>query len=43
VRGEIVVMVDASRGHARIVTKLIILLSSLLDPDRFEIVSSEFG
>jgi Uma2 family endonuclease len=43
VRGEIVMMVDVSRGHARIVTKLIIILSSLLDPDRFEVVSSEFG
>jgi Uma2 family endonuclease len=43
VRGKIVMMTDVSRGHARIVTKLIIALSSVLDPDRYEIASSGFG
>jgi Uma2 family endonuclease len=43
VRGEIVMMVDVSRGHARIVTRLVIALSSALDLDRYEIAASEFG
>jgi Uma2 family endonuclease len=43
VGGEIVMMVDVSRGHALIVTRLVIALSATLDLDRYEIVTSEFG
>src|SRR4051794_29731208 len=43
VRGEIVMMTDVSRGHARIVTRLVIALSSRLDLDRYEIATSDFG
>src|SRR4051812_15177278 len=43
VRAEIVMMTDVSRGHARIVTRLVIALSSRLELDRYEIASSDFG
>jgi Uma2 family endonuclease len=43
VRGEIVMMTDVSRGHARIVTRLVVALSSRLDLDRYEIATSDFG
>src|SRR5215216_2518713 len=43
VSGEIVMMVDVSRNHSRIVTRLIVALSSSLDPDRYEIAAAEFG
>ena len=43
VEGKIVMMVDVSRGHARIVTRLIIALSAALDPDRYGIATAEFG
>lgn len=42
-RGEIVMMTEVSRGHARIVTRLVVALSGVLDPERFEIVTSDFG
>jgi Uma2 family endonuclease len=41
--GKIIMMVDVSRGHARIVTRLIIALSAALDPDRYGIATAEFG
>jgi Uma2 family endonuclease len=43
VRGKVVMMVDVSRNHARIVTRLIVALSSSLDPDHYEIAATDFG
>jgi Uma2 family endonuclease len=43
VEGQIIMMTEVSRDHARIVTRLVIALGSLLDLDRYEIASSEFG
>jgi Uma2 family endonuclease len=43
VEGKIVMMADASRGHARIVTNLVVALAAVLDRDLYEIASSDFG
>ena len=43
VRGEIVMMTEVSRGHALIVSRLVIALSKVLDPDRYAIATSDFG
>jgi Uma2 family endonuclease len=43
VRGEIIMMTEVSRGHALIVTRLVIALSKVLDPDRYAIATSDFG
>jgi len=39
VDGKIVIAVDASRGHARIVTNLVVALAAVLDRDLYEIAS----
>ena len=43
VEGKIVMMADASRGHARIVTNLVVALAAILDRELYEIASSDFG
>jgi Uma2 family endonuclease len=43
VEGQIIMMTEVSRDHARIVTRLIIALAAVLDLERYEIASSDFG
>jgi Uma2 family endonuclease len=43
VRGEIVMMTETSRGHALIITRLVVALAKVLDLDRYAIATSDFG
>ena len=43
VDGKIVMKVDASRDHSRIVTNLVVALAAILDRDLYAIASSDFG